>query len=57
MMDARSARSELAEVNQQIAARAAEPADLLDRRLALHNTSGFFSNAHYHVCDVYRGGI
>lgn len=52
MLNARSTRSELADVNQQIATRAAELAELLERRSELHNCSGFSSNTHYHVCDV-----
>ncbi|QYY33571.1 hypothetical protein K2O51_31580 (plasmid) [Cupriavidus pinatubonensis] len=52
MKEARSARYDLADVNQQIATKAAELADLLGRRSRLHNTSGFSSNTHYHVCDV-----
>ncbi len=50
--EARSARSNLADVNRQIASKAAELAGLLERRSDLHNTSGFSSNTHYHVCDV-----
>ena len=52
IVKARSARDELADVNQQIAGKAAELVDLLERRSHLHNTSGFSSNTHYHVCDV-----
>jgi hypothetical protein len=52
IVKARSARDELADVNQQIAGKAAELVDLLERRSDLHNTSGFSSNTHYHVCDV-----
>jgi len=49
---ARTARNEIANINQQVARKAAELADLLERRSELHNTSGFSSNTHYHVCDV-----
>jgi len=49
---ARTARSDLANVNQQIARKAAELATLLEQRSELHNTSGFSSDTHYHVCDV-----
>jgi hypothetical protein len=52
IIKARSARDELADVNQQIAGKAAELVDLLERRSDLHNTSGFSSSTHYHVCDV-----
>lgn len=49
---ARTARGDLGKVNQQIARKAAELAGLLQRRSALHNTSGFSTDTHYHVCDV-----
>lgn len=49
---ARSERDELAHINQQIARKATELAELLERRSDLHNTSGFSSSTHYHVCDV-----
>jgi hypothetical protein len=49
---ARAARGALGNVNQQIARRAAELADLLQQRSDLHNTSGFSTDTHYHVCDV-----
>lgn len=49
---ARSERADLANINQQIATKAAELAELLERRSDLHNTSGFSSSTHYHVCDV-----
>ncbi|RQU89498.1 MULTISPECIES: hypothetical protein [Burkholderia] len=49
---ARSERDDLAHINQQIAKKAAELAELLQRRSDLHNTSGFSSSTHYHVCDV-----
>lgn len=49
---ARVARDELASVNRQIARKAEELAQLLERRTDLNNTSGFSSETHYHVCDV-----
>jgi len=52
MQKARTARNDLANVNQQIARKAAELAELLDHRSDLHNTSGFSSETHYHVGDV-----
>jgi hypothetical protein len=44
----------LASVNEQIAKKAGELAELLARRSDLHNTSGFSSDTYYHVCDVIR---
>nr|WP_245336465.1 hypothetical protein [Stenotrophomonas sp. PvP093] len=52
MQEARAARSDLANVNEQIARKAAELAELLDQRSDLHDTSGFSSETHYHVGDV-----
>lgn len=52
MQEARAARSDLANVNQQIARKAAELALLLEQRSVLHDTSGFNSDTHYHVCDI-----
>ena len=52
MQEARAARSDLANVNQQIARKAAELATLLEQRSDLHDTSGFSSDTHYHVCNV-----
>jgi len=52
MQAARAARSDLANVNQQIARNAAELALLLEQRSDLHDTSGFSSDTHYHVCNV-----
>lgn len=49
---ARTARGDLGNVNQQIARKAAELAGLLQQRSDLHNTSGFSTDTHYHVCDV-----
>ncbi|MGC5887279.1 hypothetical protein [Ralstonia pseudosolanacearum] len=49
---ARVARDELANVNRQIARKAEELAQLLERRTDLNNTSGFSSETHHHVCDV-----
>ena len=50
--EARVAREELASVNRQIARKAEELVQLLERRTDLNNTSGFSSETHYHVCDV-----
>lgn len=50
--EARSARDDLANTNRQIAKKAAELSELLERRSELHNTSGFSSDTLYHVCDV-----
>lgn len=50
--EARAARNELEDVNRQIATKAAELATLLEHRSDLHDTSGFSSDTHYHVCDV-----
>lgn len=50
--EARAARNDLAEVNRQIAKKAAELANLLQQRSELHETSGFNSGTHYHVCQV-----
>ena len=52
MQEARAGRSDLANVNEQIARKAAELAMLLDQRSDLHDTSGFSSDTHYHVCGV-----
>lgn len=52
IQNARAARDELVKTNRQIAGKAAELAMLLERRAELHNTSGFSSDTHYHVCDV-----
>jgi len=52
IQDARAARCDLAYVNQQIAKKAAELATLLEQRSVLHDTSGFSSDTHYHVCNV-----
>ncbi|MFZ3003406.1 MAG: hypothetical protein WA071_24030 [Undibacterium umbellatum] len=52
IQEARAVRSELANVNQQIARKAAELAKLLEQRSNLHNTSGFSTDTHFHVCDV-----
>ena len=52
MQEARAARGDLANVNQQIARKAAELAMLLEQRSDLHDTSGFSSDTHYHVCNV-----
>lgn len=50
--EARSARNDLANVNRQIARKAAELATLLEQRSDLHDTSGFSSDTHYHVGRV-----
>lgn len=50
--EVRSARDDLIRINQQIAQRAAELAGLLEERSNLHDTSGFSSSTHYHVCQV-----
>ena len=52
MQEARAARSDLANVNQQIERKAAELATLFEERSDLHDTSGFSSDTHYHVCNV-----
>lgn len=52
IQEARAARNNLANVNRQIARKAAELAALLEQRSELHDTSGFSSDTHYHVCDV-----
>lgn len=52
IIKARQARDELVNVNRQIARQATELAKLLAYRSDLHNTSGFSSSTHYHVCDV-----
>lgn len=52
--EARNARDDLKVVNQLIASKAAELADLLLQRTSIHNTSGFSSNTHYHVCHVLK---
>ena len=48
----RAQRDTLVDTNQQIAQKAEELAQLLEHRSNLHNTSGFSSDTHYHVCDV-----
>ncbi len=52
IQDARAARTDLSNVNQQIARKATELAALLEQRSDLHDTSGFSSDTHYHVCGV-----
>ncbi|HBO3861926.1 hypothetical protein [Pseudomonas aeruginosa] len=49
---ARGQRDELVDTNQQIAQKAEELAQLLEHRSNLHNTSGFSSDTHYHICNV-----
>lgn len=48
----RAQRDELVETNRQIARKAEELAQLLEQRSRLHETSGFSSHTHHHVCDV-----
>lgn len=55
ILRARADRDELVSVNLQIAKKAQELAGLLEQRSDLHNTSGFSSETHYHVCDVIKG--
>jgi len=50
--EARDGRRRLEMVNDLIADKATQLADLLQEREALHNDSGFASNTHYHVCRV-----
>lgn len=52
IQEARAGRGDLANVNRQIAKKAAELAVLLEQRSDLHDTSGFSSDTHYHVCRV-----
>lgn len=49
---ARAAREELVDINCQIATLAKRLANLLDRRETLHNTTGFYSETHYHPIDL-----
>lgn len=55
MAEARVARYDLVKINRQIAKKATELAHLLQQRTALHNTSGFASDTHYHICEVIEG--
>ena len=50
--NARAARDELDKLNGMIEKRALELAELLDQRSDLHDTSGFATDTHYHVCHV-----
>jgi len=52
MMQSRAARDELFKVNRQIKKAATNLAHLFSQRSELHNTSGFSSETHYHICDV-----
>lgn len=52
MQEARAASVDLTKINQQIAKKAAELAILVELRSNLHDTSGFSSDTHYHVCNV-----
>lgn len=47
IQEARDARSDLSNVNRQIAKKAVELAKLLEHRSDLHDTSGFSSDTHY----------
>lgn len=48
----RQDRTELTQVNSQIAVLALELSSLLDRRSDIHNTTDFHSDTHYSVCGV-----
>jgi hypothetical protein len=48
----RDQRAELSEINQIIATKAAELADLLEKRDVLQNLGGFYSDTHYSICKV-----
>ncbi|WP_235950872.1 hypothetical protein [Permianibacter fluminis] len=50
----RAARDELVKINEQIAKKAADLAALLEQRSVLNNTSGFWSETHFHVGDVIK---
>jgi len=50
--ESREARSRLGEVNGEIAELARELAALLEERDEIGNTSGFASDAHYHIVGV-----
>lgn len=52
VMKSRSAQKQLNAVNQQIAVKAHELADLLESRSELINTSDFITPTHYHIGDV-----
>ncbi len=52
IQESRIARNDLENVNRQIAKKADELAMLLEQRDDLHDTSGFSSDTHYHVCNV-----
>lgn len=52
MARARAERTELGEVNKGIARACEELATMLERRDELHNTSGFDTDTHYHVCKI-----
>lgn len=49
---ARDSKQRLIELNQDIAKKAFELSILLKKRSEISNSSGFYSNNHYHICDV-----
>lgn len=49
---ARDSKRRLIEVNQDIAKKALELSTLLIKRSEISNSSAFYSNNHYHICDV-----
>lgn len=49
---ARADREELVTINSDIERLSEDLASLLDRRAALHNTSGFSTRTQYHVCEL-----
>ncbi|EHU2953335.1 TPA: hypothetical protein PKT77_002096 [Acinetobacter baumannii] len=54
IVKSRSAQKQLNEVNQQIAVKAHELANLLESRSELTNTSDFMTPTHYHIGNVIR---
>lgn len=54
LREARKDRARLNDINRAISEKAEELADLIRNREQLHNTSGFTSDTHYHICDVIR---
>jgi len=52
IVKARDGRKRLRTVNELIASKAKDLANLLREREDLHNHSGFATNTHYHVCQV-----
>ena len=51
-----TARDRLLKVNELIALRASELAQLLRERSELHDHSGFSGNTHYHICRLIEDG-